>query len=215
MSQPPKPYVTFEPEEHIYTLHEKTKQDRILPSVTEIIQDNNLGFDWSVLPRIELAWYGDRGTKVHLACDYLDQGILDWTTVAPEILGYVKSYQLGQHEFSWKVLHSEMLVFDKLHRFAGTLDKILEFGTKWKKPGEKAQADLKSGAPHISHGYQTAGYNIGMDNEMPGCRHLPRYCIYLDLGGGIPKIIPYPDPNDFTIFESAINLTYARRRNNA
>jgi len=206
-----KPYVTFEPEDHIYTLH-NAGPDRVLPSVTEIIQDNRLGFDWDVLPKIELAWYGDRGTKVHLACDYLDQGILDWNTVAPEILGYVKSYQLGQHEIGWKALHFEKLVFDKLHRFAGTLDRIIQFGSKWRVPGEVAQADLKSGAPHVSHGYQTAGYNIGYAREDHQARFLPRYGIYLDPNGALPKIASYHDVNDFTIFESAVNLTYARRR---
>lgn len=206
------PYVTFEPEAHTYTLH-GDGPDRVLPSVTQIIQDNRLGFDFSKLPKLDLAWYGDRGTKVHLACHYLDQGILNWKTVHPKIEGFVKSYQLGKHQLGWTVLHSEMLVFDNHHRFAGQLDKVIELGPKWKTPGAIAQGDLKSGSPHPSHGIQTAAYNIGLAREYPQYRNIPRYGIYLDPDGGIPRVIPYSDVNDFTIFESALNLTLWRNDN--
>lgn len=200
------PYVTFKPEGHIYTLHEKDKPDRVLPSVTQIIQDNRLGFDFSQLSNIDLAWLGDRGTKVHLACEYLDKGILDWKSVAPEILGYVKSYQLGKHEYKFEVLETEMLVFDELHRFAGTLDRIV------KLQGDTiSQIDIKSGASHISHGYQTAGYNICLDGTKYS-RHIPRYGLYLKGDGRFPELKAYPDLNDFIIFESAVNLHYARKR---
>lgn len=203
-----KPYVTFEPEAHIYTLH-NGEEKRILPSVTQIIQDNNLGFDFSVMPKVDLAWYGDRGTKVHLACEYLDKDILDWKSVAPEILGYVKSYQLGKHEYKFEVLEAEMLVFDKLHRYAGTLDRIVKFiGNDF---NGISQIDIKSGAAHISHGYQQAGYNICLDGSEYS-RHIPRYGLYLNKDGKPPKLKAYPDLNDFVIFESAVNLYWARKR---
>jgi hypothetical protein len=201
-----KPYVTFEPEEHVYTLHEGPGKSRVLRSVTEIIQDNNLGFDFSLMPKLDLAWYGDRGTKVHLACEFYDKGILDWKTVDPRILGYVKSYQLGQHEYKFRVLETEMLVFDPLHRYAGTLDRIVEGDSL----GGVAQLDLKSGAPHISHGYQTAGYNGCL--AAPYSKHIPRFGLYLKEDGSLPGLKAYPDLDDFTIFESAVNLTYARER---
>ncbi len=199
------PYVTFEPEAHIYTLH-NGEEKRILPSVTQIIQDNRLGFDFSQLSKLDIHWFSDRGTKVHLACEYLDKGILDWKSVAPEILGYVKSYQLGKHEYKFEVLETEMLVFDKLHRFAGQLDRIVIF-----KRGYLVQIDIKSGAPHISHGYQTAGYNSCLIDTKYG-KNIDRYGLYLDKDGKLPKLKAYPDLNDFVIFESAVNLYYARRR---
>lgn len=202
------PYVTFEPENHVYTLH-NDGPDRILPSVTQIIQDNNLGFDFSQLTKTDLPWFQDRGTKVHLACEYMDKGILDWKSVAPEILGYVKSYQLGKHEYKFEILETEMLVFDKLHRFAGTLDRIVKFeGNDF---NGIRQIDIKSGMPHISHGYQTAGYNICLDDS-DYSRHIPRYSLYLDKDGRLPKLKTYPHLDDFTIFESAVNLFYARKR---
>lgn len=202
-----KPYVTFEPIEHIYTLS-GDGDDRILPSVTQILQDNNLGFDFNRLTNIDLAWHQDKGVKTHLACEYLDKGILDWKSVAPEILGYVKSYQLGKHEYKFEVLETEMIVFDKLHRFAGTLDRIIRFH----QSQVVAQFDIKSGMPHVSHGDQTAGYNICLDDTKYS-RHIPRYGLYLDKDGGLPKLKAYSDLNDFVIFESAVNLYYARRRN--
>jgi len=206
-----KPYVTFEPEAHVYTLHEAPGKTRTLPSVTQILQDNDLGFDFTQLPRLDLAWYGDRGTKVHLACDYLDDGVLNWDSLDPRILGYVKSYQLGKQEYKFDVLESEMLVCDRLHRYAGTLDRIVEF-SKDAKLGELiGQIDLKSGQPHISHGYQTAGYNMGLD-AAGYSRHIPRFGLYLKEDGSMPGLKAYPDLQDFTVFESAVNLYYARRR---
>jgi hypothetical protein len=208
-----KPFVTFEPQEHVYTLHGATNAEgeKALPSVTQIIQDNNLGFDFSQLPKLDLAWYGDRGTKVHLACEYLDAGILDWATVDPRILGFVKSYQLGKHEYKFEVCESEKLVFDPLFRFAGTLDRIVRFKPETKLANITAQIDLKAGVPHISHGYQTAAYNICLDGGEYS-RHIPRFGLYLREDGSLPGLKAYPDLDDFTIFESAINLYYARRR---
>ena len=204
-------HVTFEPNEHVYTLHETGKPDRTLPSVTQIIQDNNLGFDFSQLPDLDLAWYGDRGTKVHLACEYLDKGILDWESVDQRIFGYVESYQRGKDEWGFEVLENENLVWDKLHRYAGTLDRIVKFPKMGRFKGVTAQMDIKSGASHISHGYQTAGYNICLDRDNRYSRNIPRYGIYLNADGKPPKLKAYPSIDDFTIFESAINLYYARR----
>ena len=208
-----KPYVTFEPEDHVYTLHGTTNAEgkKVLPSVTQIIQDNNLGFDFSVLPKLDLAWYGDRGTKVHLACEYLDKGILDWATVDPRILGFVKSYQLGKHEYQFEVYETEKLVFDPLCRYAGTLDRIVRFSEKVKLANIVAQIDLKAGVPHISHGYQTAGYNNCLEGTKYS-KHIPRFGLYLKEDGSLPGLKAYPDLDDFTIFESAVNLFYARRR---
>jgi len=204
------PYVTFEPIEHVYTLHEDfnggpATSSRVVPSVTQIIQDNNLGFDFSQLPKLDLAWYGDRGTKVHLACEYMDKGVLDWKTVDPRILGFVKSYQLGKHEYKFEVLETEMLVLDPLHRYAGQLDRIVEMDDK------ASQIDIKSGAPHISHGYQTAGYNKCLAGGKYSI-HIPRFGLYLKEDGSLPTLKAYPDLDDFNIFESAVNLFYARRR---
>jgi len=217
------PYVTFEKENHRYTLHNSNNGNesfKILKSVTQIIQENNLGFDFSQIPNLDLAWYGDRGVKVHRACEYLDQKRLDWDTVALEILGYIKSYQLGKHFYRFEVLESEMLVFDRLERYAGTLDRIVKFDESARVVTSSfgvAQMDIKSGAPHWSHGIQTAGYNICLDDygryitQGPlYSRHLPRFCIYLDKDGAMPKLIPYPELNDFVIFESALNCTIAR-----
>lgn len=204
------PYVTFEKKNHLYTLHRQTNEyesTAILSSVTQIIQENNLGFDFALIPNLDLAWYGDRGTKVHKACEYFDQNRLDWDTVDPKILGYIKSYQLGRYYYKFEVLKSEMLVFDRLERFAGTLDRIVKFNVG----SEVGQIDIKSGKPHPSHGYQTAGYNIcldGHDGEFN--KHIPRYCLYLNKDGEMPELIAYPSLNDFVIFESALNCSIAR-----
>lgn len=214
------PYVTFEKENHIYTIHQSkngeaadsfASESRVVPSVTQIIQENNLGFDFSQIKNLDLSWYGDRGTKVHKACEYFDQKRLDWNTVDLKILGYIKSYQLGQHHYKFEILKSEMMVFDRLERYAGMLDRIVNFDRSAGVNHGVAQIDIKSGKPHPSHGYQTAGYNNCLDGvNAEFNKHIPRYCLYLNKDGEMPELRAYSSLNDFVIFESALNCSIAR-----
>jgi hypothetical protein len=212
------PYVSFNRERHEYTWHENpATTGKIIPSVTQIISENNLSFDFSSLPNLDLAWYGDRGTKIHKACDYIDQKRFDISTADKRIQGYLNSYKEAVDFWGFDVLESELLVWDKLGRYAGTLDRIVKvrkdsrFNKQFRENGLIAQIDIKSGSPHPSHGYQTAAYNLCLDGDWNEySRHIPRYCLYLDQVGKVADLVAYPSLNDFVIFESALNCSIAR-----
>ena len=200
-------YVSFDEKEHIYTLHSDDGTKRQLPSNTGIINEAGLGFQSEAVPaHIDLAWYGDRGTKIHLACDYYDDGVLDWDSLAPEIEPFLKSYALGKEHLGFKVREKETVVWDEHERFAGKLDRIVDFPQPVNEFGILAQIDIKSGQPHKFHGYQTAGYNIAKAREGAKYRSMARFCLYLDKNGGMPTLEEYTSLRDFLVFEAALLL---------
>lgn len=204
-------YVSFNEQDHIYTLHSDDGTKRQLPSVTGIINEVGIGFKTEAVPaHIDLAWYGDRGTKIHLACDYYDEGVLDWKSLAPEIEPFVKSYAIGKEQLGFKVLESELVVWDRRERYAGKLDRVVEFAEEVNEFGRIAQIDIKSGGAYKSHGYQTAGYNIALARSDTYKQDIARFGLYLDKNGGVPNLVEYTSLTDFVIFESAINIYFAK-----
>lgn len=199
--------VIFDKEKHTYTYG-----DRKLPSVTQIINECGLGADFSSIASSDLEWYAKRGTMVHLACEYFDEGRLNWHSLDKRLVPYVESYQRFHERYVEKVLESELIVSDRLARYAGTLDRIYRLKEPLNFPDSRiVQIDIKSGQPHKNHGYQTAGYNICLDGDwIEWDRHICRYGLYLNKRGGEPTLIHYPSLRDFVVFESAVNIWYAK-----
>lgn len=88
-----------------------------IPSVTQVIG--------SVLPGWQAdEWYMQRGSAMHHGCRLMDEGRLDWSSVAPEIEGRLRAWKAFRDSFAAEVLVSERPVHHKIFRFAGTLDRI-------------------------------------------------------------------------------------------
>jgi len=152
---------------------------------------------------IEDGWYTEesreRGCAVHNACQYLDEGLLDWDTVAPKYLPYVKAYERFKDESGFIPALIEAWVFNESYFYAGILDRtgILN--------GEHVLIDLKSGPPAKWANLQSAAY--------AGCLSLPhkRFTLRLSDNGKYKLSDEHKDPNDFKIFLSAVSVANWKR----
>jgi hypothetical protein len=137
----------FDPSDHSYYLG-----DRRLIGVSEAIQTAGLKdfsrIDPTVLERAE-----QRGTAVHAACHYLDDGDLNWATVSPEIEPYVRAWERFKKETGVELLGIEKPLFHATLGFAGTPDRVVNLYP------HKGIIDLKTYAPDAVTGIQLAGYS--------------------------------------------------------
>lgn len=121
---------------------------RPVGGVTEIIQ---------ALGIVDARWFTDyareRGTAVHTALEYLAQGRLDWSTLDPRIVGYVRAGERFMKDAGIRVgsCLTEHLVYHPALRYAGKLDLFAEAF------GKKSVIDFKSGGLGCA-AIQTAAY---------------------------------------------------------
>ena len=95
-----------------------------------------------------------RGTMVHRACTLDDQGILDESTVAPEIAGYLAAWRKFKDEKKVSVIENEFIVYDLSLGYAGTADRKIT----WNRSMRPCIVDLKSGVKTDTHWLQLGAY---------------------------------------------------------
>ncbi len=178
----------FDPAEHAYYLG-----DRRLPSVTQVI------------PREQSypAGAAERGTAVHLACEYDDLGDLDEGSVAPEIAGYLEAYRKWKRESMAQIESIELREYNEAYLYAGTIDRVVVFPYRG-----RAVIDIKSGVPEKWHALQTAAYANLLTYHM-----LSRFSLYLAEDGTYKIIEHYREDfsRDFSVFIGL--LSYHNWRN--
>lgn len=108
--------LTFDPEAHVYRLN-----GEVLPSVTQVLEPL---ISYDGVPSGVLRHAAERGTAVHLATEFWDDGDLDEESIDQEILPYVQAWQRFRAESGFEVLRSEVRVYSERHRYAGTVDCI-------------------------------------------------------------------------------------------
>lgn len=124
------------------------------------------------------AWYLDRGSKIHLATQYWDEGTLDEETVDPKIKGYLESWKRFTKDQNYTPVEIEYQIFNPELRVASTVDRI---------PGP---LDLKSGSPEPWHILQIAFQWSTLLRS--GLYYLTKPMdVYLDSDGGPPKVKLY------------------------
>lgn len=169
-----------------------------LPSVTGILKAVGI---------IDTAFYTEegreRGSAVHLACEFLDQGDLDESTIDLQIAGYVEAYKKFKSDTGWEFDWIEAPVSDKAHTYAGTPDRILV-----SRP--RRIIDLKTGPFQKWHAIQAAAYANCLDDFFS----YSRFGVYLQ-GSGKYSLREYPKAefvSDLAIFQSALNIYYWKER---
>lgn len=179
--------LTFDPETHTYTLDDLT-----VPSVTEVLRGAGLIAGSAYADTRALA----RGTAVHSACHYLDEGDLDEASVSREIEPYVRAYRRFLADSGFKVGEIERRVWSRLHGFAGTLDRTGELC------GRQVLFDIKSGPAEEWHSAQLGGYAIALA-ESCGLRVVSRFCLHLAADGKF-SIREYHAPDSHRQFLAAL-----------
>jgi len=132
----------FDEEEHKYTVGE-----RVLPSVTGLMGDFGI---------VNTEWYGYqarvRGTHVHKATEYYDEGDLNYEALDPIVKPFVDAYIKFSKESGVTLEHSELRMYDHLNWYAGTLDRTGFIN------GKRILFDIKTGTmPNWVH-IQLAAY---------------------------------------------------------
>jgi hypothetical protein len=134
------------------------------------------------------------GTHVHWCCEALDMGgeVEVWDDAIP----YVDAYLEFMAKTGALVIDNERIVFHPIHRYAGTLDRVLEIG------GDEWVVDLKTAVScPASVGPQTAGYAQAYD----GSRQFRRGALMLDKTGR-PRLIELASPDDWPVFLSCLTV---------
>lgn len=169
--------LTFDPENHAYAY-----DGRRVPGVSRILDATGFLGDMKDIPE----FYAVRGTHVHLACEYWDQGVLNWETLDPALEPYVRAYEKFHKEWDFKILLSEAPVYNPSWDYAGTVDRVGHVD------GNLMLIDIKTGKPKRWAKLQTALYADCFREE------LDRRVLRLDKDGGYALSRSHNDPADET-----------------
>jgi len=157
------PKLEFDPKAHTYHLG----RERLF-SVTEVLEAT--GF-------IDAMWFTEaariRGSRVHSATALLDEGRLDWESLAPieaalnePIADYVRAWEAFKHETGFAPATIESRGYHPRYKYAGTLDRIGTFAD-----GREALIDIKTGPIEDWVGLQTAAYSAMHPTNGPRARY--------------------------------------------
>ena len=180
----------FDEETHTYYLG-----DTILPSVTQILEDVGL-IDSSKYSKLE--FYLERGSAIHGATDLIDKNQLDRDSLDDRIVGHVSAYEKFKKETGFEVKASELALYSKTYKYAGTMDKV---GILY---GKESIIDLKTNSVPNWGGIQLSGYN----ELFPG-RAFNRYGLALKEDGSY-RLVPFDNFRDRVVFLAAVTVYNAK-----
>jgi len=194
------PALVFHQDTHQYLL-----DGRPVLSVTQILKLAGLSSDFEHVSPLVLERKREIGEAVHMATQYLDEGTLSWSSVDPEVEPYVRAYERFRAETGIVPIYSELRVYHRVHRYAGTLDRIgVVPGTT-----RAALIDLKTGDPVAAGArFQTAAYLEAvkaMSLPIDGRSLIERWSVELQPTGRY-AITKHADPRDFDLFLAAAKI---------
>lgn len=167
----------FDEEAHRYTVN-----GRIIPSVTQIISAVGL-YEYDYVSKQTLAVAAERGRIVHTYIEWYEQGLLDESSIDPDLGGYFEGYLAAKAagEIPEAPTAIEERVYSEKYQYAGTLDQM--YGEDWIH-------DHKTGEESPTHGLQLSGYWLA---RHPDLREKPARltCGYYRNNGDY-KIVDYP-----------------------
>ena len=189
--------LTFDAASHTYYL------DGVeIPGVSDVLETSGLKPSYNGFHQAQL-----RGLHVHEACELLDLDDLEWSSVYPEWIGYVRAYELFKQEFGFVPELIEYQACHPVYRYAGTLDRR---GTVEPDRQRAIILDLKTGTPEPWHRWQLAGYQLLGGEALAQDR---RVGVYLH-DDGTYAVQSFDDKNDIRTFLAAVTITHAKRAMN-
>lgn len=186
------PAIEYDAQRNVYVV-----AGQLYPRVTTILQSAGL-VDYSHVPEQKLADAQWRGSAVHLACQYLDEGTLDWRSVEPEHVPYVRAWQLFRDESGFVVDAAEERVFNRVG-YGGKLDRRGRL-----RDGSRAVLDLKTGCIMPATRLQLAAYVMCLEQPYA----YARYAVRLTAEGRL-SVTPYPKrklATDYAVFLHALGV---------
>ena len=190
--KPTRDELVYDPIPHTYTC-----RGVVVPGVTSCLDGLN---DYSMVPADVLEHARIRGTRVHDATAYYDQGVLDWSTIDEEIAPYLEAWIRFREESGFTPNLIETRVFSLKRWYAGTLDRTGYFSKLKRVPhDEETMVDIKATAMMMpGTGPQTAAYTMALNEERPvGQKIKRRYGVQLAPKLNPPyRLVPYEDKQD-------------------
>lgn len=189
--------VDYDDESHTYYFEGKPRR-----SVTQKIKDAGLvdGSHWNDRKRTI-------GSYVAKAIELFEKGVLDFNTLDPAVKPYFDSYLLFRESGKYRVVLSEVPLYDPLTDTAGKPDLVIETVT----PG-LTLVEVKAGVPAPWHKLQTFGYKTICDANGYMIRY--RLALYLNKRGKFPSIQKHEDYlEDEVAFHAMTNLLKWKEKN--
>ena len=175
----------------------------VVPGVTTVLESVGIS-DFSNVPEDTLKYAADRGTAIHLACEYHDNDELE--EVPQVIKPYFDQYIKFLSDFDVEIVEVEKKVFCEKYLYAGTLDRIAILK---KVSDQPVLFDIKTGQPSIAHQIQTAAYEYAYKQDKRS--KMDRYTLYLS-SDGYKVSEPYKSRQDFDVFLAALTVHNYKKR---
>ena len=177
------------------------------PRVSTILKDMGLVKPYPEgVPAVE--WGRARGTAVHLAIRYLEEGCLDETTLHPDVAGPVRAYKAFKQDTGYQPKAFEEPVAHPGFRFRGTLDSrgvylehhaILDFKCSQRPDLDAARYQLA--------GYAIACWALTLDKPLWD-EAFPRYVV--QLGEETYRVHDVTSNEAIEVFAAAVKVWWAR-----
>ncbi len=178
------------------------------PSITKVIEACGL-VDYSMLSQEDLRFYQDRGTALHNATWYSDEGDLNASTMDDfEVKPRLQAWLKFRRDLPFRTLLIEKRMYDPIYGFAGTPDRVVEF-----PDGRRGVIELKTGAIQKAVALQTAAQVklVREKNETT----LRRLAVHLKADGeySCREFHVRDYPADLSVFLSALSCYKWRKAN--
>lgn len=191
----------FDKADHSYWLG-KTR----LIGVSDAIQAAGLK-DFSRIAPDVLEHARQRGTAVHAACHYLDEGDLNWETVSPEVEPYVRAWERFKRDVPSVMMEKEIPLYHATLGFAGTPDRIMEMSGDG---GRRITIDLKTYRPDAVTGVQLAAYSLLRWGPQPSWDVPKRWGLWLKDDGKY-QLTDFTDRGDEAVFLACLTIAKFKR----
>lgn len=179
--------------------HEYIYDGIIRPSVTQVLKDSKMA-DFDAIP-LEVGEYAmERGSALHLACQFYDLETLDENAIDETWAFYLEAWKAFRKETGFEPAMIEHSFFSPLG-FCGTLDRTGRFPNN-----TKAILDIKTGEGEIKKwvGVQLAAYASTLQSPMT----FRRIAVRLSRTGKY-KVKEFPlaeYARDWAVFQSGLNI---------
>jgi hypothetical protein len=189
--------------------HEYTALDtgEILPHITGLLTQAGLTPDWFYTDE-----HRHRGSMVHALTARYDLGATDLRTLIDSgnedyasYAGYVQAHIEAMRQLQPEIVAVEEPAVHPRWRYGGCPDRV------WRLAGAVSVCEIKTGAYHQSHGYQTALQVALLEHRhrLPA-RHWKRFGLYLKSSGRF-SLLEFRDQTDFRITEDLIRTCHQSR----
>jgi hypothetical protein len=165
------------------------------PHVTAILQASGL---------VDTSWFTDeardRGSALHAAAHFLDEGDLDWESVDPSVLPRLRQYQKFLEEVKPEILSIEESVVNETLLYCGRLDRRVRIG------GREGVLDIKSPYRAAWQALQVAMYGACFP------RPLARWTLH--LSDERYQLIEHKNRGDWSVAKAAITIAAWKEKSN-